>query len=548
MLKKWNIFLLLVLSISSISIIIISLFFPLSIGEPMHLRVGSYENPPKVYTDENNNHIGLFPDLLKYIATQEGWELEYVDGNWTQCLDRLENNELDVMVDVAFSNERAEIYDFNQEEIFTNWGIVFIKGGSNIESLFDLNNKTIAVMSESIHTIGSEGIMNLTKRFNINCTFVEYANYQEVFEVLNAGGADAGVVNRLFGILFSDDYNISETSIIFDPCSLKFAFPKNSSISQYLIERIDAHLALLKKDSGSIYYELLTKYIFGKQESLIIIPEWVLPVILSSSGLVLIFVFISFILKRKVNIRTAELKASEKDYREAYQRVDFYKDLFTHDINNILQNLLSGMELCNMMFDNPEEVTSYLNLIETQIIRGSRLVSNIRKISQIDRDEKSLKRTEIYNILDDVVNYIKLTFKDKEINIRVDSFSKQIYVKANSFIGDVFENILINAIKHSLSLISEIDIKIGRDQKSDANYIKMEFKDNGIGITDAWKEKIFQRESTRDSNFKGIGLGLSLVKKVIGSYNGKIWVEDRIKGDYSKGSNFILLIPELKKI
>jgi len=189
-----------------------------------------------------------------------------------------------------------------------------------------------------------------------------------------------------------------------------------------------------------------------------------------------------------------------------------------------------------------------LNLIETQIIRGSRLVSNIRKISQIDRDEKSLKRTEIYNILDDVVNYIKLTFKDKEINIRVDSFSKQIYVKANSFIGDVFENILINAIKHSLSLISEIDIKIGRDQKSDANYIKMEFKDNGIGITDAWKEKIFQRESTRDSNFKGIGLGLSLVKKVIGSYNGKIWVEDRIKGDYSKGSNFILLIPELKKI
>ncbi len=514
----------------------------------MHIRVGSYENPPKVYTDENKNHIGLFPDLLEYIATQEGWELEYVDGNWTQCLDRLENNELDVMVDVAFSNERAEIYDFNQEEVFTNWGVVYIKEGSNIESLFDLHNKTIAVMSGSIHTIGSEGIMNLTKRFNINCTFVEYANYQNVFEALDAGSADAGVVNRLFGILYSDDYDIYKTSIIFNPCSLKFAFPKNSSISQYLIERIDAHLVLLKRDSGSIYYELLSKYFFGKQESLIIIPEWVLPVILSSAGLVLIFIFISFILKQKVNIRTAELKESENDYRKAYQRVDFYKDLFTHDINNILQNLLSGMELCNMILDNPNEVRSYLNLIETQIIRGRKLVSNIRKISQIDTDEKSLNQIEIYNILDDVVNYIKLTFKNKEINIRIDSFSKQIYVQANEFIRDVFENILINAIRHSSSLISEINIKITRDHKSDADYIKMEFKDNGVGIIDTWKEKIFQRETIRDHNFKGIGLGLSLVKKVIMSYNGKIWVEDRIKGDYSKGSNFILLIPEIKKI
>ena len=41
-----------------------------------------------------------------------------------------------------------------------------------------------------------------------------------------------------------------------------------------------------------------------------------------------------------------------------------------------------------------------------------------------------------------------------------------------------------------------------------------------------------------------MGLGLSLVKKTIDRYNSKIWVEDRIKGDYSKGSNFIILIPE----
>jgi signal transduction histidine kinase len=42
-----------------------------------------------------------------------------------------------------------------------------------------------------------------------------------------------------------------------------------------------------------------------------------------------------------------------------------------------------------------------------------------------------------------------------------------------------------------------------------------------------------------------MGLGLSLVKKTIDRYNGKIWVEDKVKGDCSKGSNFIILIPTI---
>jgi len=37
--------------------------------------------------------------------------------------------------------------------------------------------------------------------------------------------------------------------------------------------------------------------------------------------------------------------------------------------------------------------------------------------------------------------------------------------------------------------------------------------------------------------------GLSLVKKILKNYKGKIWVEDKVKGDYSKGSKFVLLIP-----
>ena len=40
-----------------------------------------------------------------------------------------------------------------------------------------------------------------------------------------------------------------------------------------------------------------------------------------------------------------------------------------------------------------------------------------------------------------------------------------------------------------------------------------------------------------------MGLGLSLVRKIIDTYNGEIWVEDRIEGDYKQGTNFVVLIP-----
>ncbi len=240
-----------------------------------------------------------------------------------------------------------------------------------------------------------------------------------------------------------------------------------------------------------------------------------------------------------------KIEEYKDSFKKAYHRAEFYKDLFSHDIVNILQAILTGMEICEAEVDDSSEIQKDIKIVISQVLRGAKLVLNIRKLSQLEEIEISLKRTEIYNILLNTIDFVKNSYKEKKINIKVDSFSTQIYVQVNELIRDVFENILYNAIKHNKSAIPEIEIKISKEQKLGENYVKMEFQDNGGGISDHRKEKIFKRGYGQTKSVHGMGLGLSLVKTIIEKCQGKIWVEDRVNGDYSKGSNFVLLIPEI---
>ena len=143
-----------------------------------------------------------------------------------------------------------------------------------------------------------------------------------------------------------------------------------------------------------------------------------------------------------------------------------------------------------------------------------------------------------------LTEFIKKSVQDREVLIEVDTNFEKVNIQANELLVDIFENILLNAVKYNDNTQVKITIIISKIQKEGIKYLKIEFKDNGIGVTDAAKEIIFQGGYKRGKKLKGMGLGLSLVKKIVQSYNGEIWVEDRVPGDYSKGSNFVVIIPQ----
>jgi signal transduction histidine kinase len=221
-------------------------------------------------------------------------------------------------------------------------------------------------------------------------------------------------------------------------------------------------------------------------------------------------------------------------------------DLLAHDINNIFNNVRSSTELCRIFLEDSSQVNKVcgqLDLITGQIARGIKLISNARNLSQISNLNIGTKKIDIIQPLQKAINFIKKNFHDKKINIKVIPFNDEIYVEANELIIEVFENLLINAVLHNLNYSVDVTIHITQGLKTDQSYIKIQIIDNGIGISDDRKEWIFNSSFLKERHGKGMGFGLTLVKKIIDSYGGFISVENRINGDYSKGSNFIILIP-----
>jgi len=237
---------------------------------------------------------------------------------------------------------------------------------------------------------------------------------------------------------------------------------------------------------------------------------------------------------------------SEKNYRKAYKQANFYKDLFVHDISNIFNALYGYSQLYSEYQEEMAglyEQDEMMKNMNRHVFRGVNLIKDVQKLSTLDNSNIPKRKVNMNKILHEAIENTINSFPKKEIQVEFDSSSKKINIQANELLLDVFENILNNAAKYNKNSLVEILIRINEVQENNEKHVKIEFLDNGIGIMDELKQYTFKKGYKTEMKSKGMGFGLSIVKKILKSYGGKIWVENKVEGDYSQGSNFVLLIP-----
>ncbi|MFQ5485026.1 MAG: PAS domain S-box protein [Desulfobacterales bacterium] len=274
------------------------------------IKFGLHQNPPLNFTDADGHVKGFVIDILEYVASQEGWQIEYVPCDGPQCRKQLAAGEIDLMGAIAYSEKRTEQYDFNSETLITNWGQIYIHPGSDINSILDLEGKKIALIKKGIHSIA---LHKMLESFKINGIFVEVPDFPAIFNLIDRGEADAGAVNRLFAIQNEGKYNVKGLPIIFNPIEIRFAVTKNRHPD--LLAALDNHLEKLKADRGSVYYQSLNKWFrIEHKPALSDRLKWVLG---STIGLIILFIGISILLKLQVRSRTRNLAVEIAEHKKA---------------------------------------------------------------------------------------------------------------------------------------------------------------------------------------------------------------------------------------
>ena len=224
---------------------------------------------------------------------------------------------------------------------------------------------------------------------------------------------------------------------------------------------------------------------------------------------------------------------SKAKFHEAYDEANFYKELFAHDVAEIFNRIGLSVEVLTEFQKRDysrNEFVQIMKILTTQTSEGNDIINKARKLAEIEDSKKLIKPVEIKSILKDAIDSIYSDYQEKDIAIEINSTQEEYIVKANELLFDAYKNILMNAIKYNENAQIKIEVKISDEIQNDISYVKMQFIDNSV----------------KESNGRGILLGLILIDRIISSYNGQTWVEDKAIGEFSQGNNFVVLIPKAK--
>lgn len=525
------------------AVLLLSLAFfhliPIFLYADVYVSIGVYQNEPLVFVNSNESVAGVYPDIIKHIASEEKWRVEYVFGSRLQCLERLASGEIDLMAAIAYSQERSKQYDFTHEALLWNWGQIYTKRDTEIQSLFDLKHKAIAALKDDVYY---HKFQRLVENSGIDCSFIEVDDYNSVFEFVDSGKADVGITTRLCGIQHEGGYRIDESSIIFSPVELRFAVSKGKNY--HLINAIDRHVTILKRDRRSIYYQSLNRWLKLEAMNRWMLPKWTEWTLASLGGLLLLFLVMSVVLRVRVKARTDELSsksielqeeiAERKRTEEALMEAQTLSSL-SRTTASIAHEMRSPLTAADMDLEDALEELSdgdARDLVSKAQSLIQEVLLIIRTMMKMYRSEnQGANEVDLNQELKDAI--LLFGRKAKGIEIIYD-FADEARVWVHGNLSRVFINLIGNALD---ALRNQGHLTLSTRRVEDG--LLTEVEDDGPGILPEIIEEIFDPGFTTKKIGEGTGLGLWIANREIERLGGRITVESEV----GKLTRFSVIIP-----
>ncbi len=215
------------------------------------------------------------------------------------------------------------------------------------------------------------------------------------------------------------------------------------------------------------------------------------------------------------------------------QELNDYAHIVSHDLKSPLRSIEALVSWLKEDYGDAigEEGKTQIGLIVTHLEKMDALITGILNYSSIDKEVRTERKIDLNILVKETVDLMHLP---EHITINV---HKLPTILADRFkIQQLFQNLIGNAVS-SIDKPKGVVEVIARNLD---DVFQFEIKDNGKGINQAYFHKIFQVFQKLENDSESTGIGLSIVKKIVHFYDGKIWL-DSTEG---VGTTFYFTLPQ----
>lgn len=255
--------------------------------------------------------------------------------------------------------------------------------------------------------------------------------------------------------------------------------------------------------------------------------------------------------EEKIKLLNLQLIGNNEQLKSTIEELDRFAYVASHDLQEPLRKIMLFSDKISMKFKNniEEDAVNYLQKIVKASERMQQLVNDLLKFSKHTHDVYGFERTDLNEMLSDVLTDIEHEIQKKEA--RVFAGELPVIWAIPSQIRQLFQNLISNSLKFSrpdttpeIHIRSEQVNDLAAEKISGFNntYYKIFFQDNGIGFDPKYAEDIFVVFKRLHSyhEFEGTGIGLSICKKIVDKHSGYISAQSKL----NEGSTFIITLPE----
>ncbi|NSB33894.1 signal transduction histidine kinase [Clostridium saccharoperbutylacetonicum] len=216
----------------------------------------------------------------------------------------------------------------------------------------------------------------------------------------------------------------------------------------------------------------------------------------------------------------------------------------SHDLKTPITSINGYIEaLVDGVVTSPDKVNNYLNIIHNNTVYINNLIDDLFLFSKLDMQKLdfNFEIVKIRPFMRDLMEEFEFILKEKNIEFKFeDKLTEELEVNIDGKrMYQVIRNVIGNAVKYGDQENAVIEVRLNNE----AEWIKVEIKDNGPGIPEDKLSNIFNRfyriDTERTKDFMSTGLGLAIAKEMVEAHEGKIYATS-IMG---QGSIFTIELP-----